>query len=205
MLRNLILTRDLSQPDASQPTGPPPTELLPILETTDVLFPALNQFCASNGFPADWPARMLGNGAQALLTFDSAAPVATAWFIRKPFYLEEVRRTFDAGPDADYYFGDFVAPNARGRRLQRALIERRLHLSREAGRRWAIALTRDDNAASLNSYTSSGFVRAAELRSHHLWRFQLDRFVRYSPAFAAGSVSPAGLSLPLGMTLRRRS
>ena len=76
---------------------------------------------------------MLGQGGQAVCIMSDNKPVAAGWLIRGPFYVDEIRRSFDAGPDADYYLGCFVAEAARGHGLQRALIRARLKLSQDAG------------------------------------------------------------------------
>src|SRR3982751_346890 len=126
MLRNLILTRDLSRP--LEPRAiPPGITLSEVRDVSSPSFSLIDDLCATHRFPAGWTAEMLAHGAHAwVLTAPNGSAVAAAWLIRSPFFIEEIQRTFDPGPEGDYYFGDFVAPDFRGQHLQRLLINIRL-------------------------------------------------------------------------------
>ena len=131
MPKDLILTR------AATPS-PPPVDLPAshslhaVTHPSDSAFLLLDRLYASAGFPADWAGKMLERDAQAVVIDADGIPAAAAMLIRRPLYIDEIRRTLDPGPDADYYFGDFVATSFRGRHLQRSLIRARLRM-RERG------------------------------------------------------------------------
>jgi GNAT superfamily N-acetyltransferase len=199
MQRNLILMRDVTQPlDNSDELRGGFTH---VHRGTDPGASELEAFCTSHRFPPQWVAKMLGLGAQAWLLIQDGQPIATGWLVREPFFIEEIGRTFDPRPDGDYYFGDFVAPAFRGNRLQRALICQRLAASRAAGRRWATALARDNNPASLRNYEREAFVPAAELITRSGCGLRLDRLRRLDFALPLSNFSPMGVSLPFSFYL----
>ena len=202
MTIDLILSRDVSQPIE---TGilPAGMAIHRVNSTGDEGFPLLESLYSSDGFPPDWARQMLDRGSQAVVVVNEDMPVASALLIRKPYYVQEVRRTFDAGPDADYYFGDFVLPAFRGRGLQRLLIRARLELTHRAARRWAMAMTRSGIPASRENYFAEGFGVASEVRTCKLARLQLEHHRRINPNLACGTLSGEGLGLRTSYILRR--
>jgi GNAT superfamily N-acetyltransferase len=102
---------------------------------------------------------MLADGAPALVAVDDATgeTLAMAWTTSRPFHVEEIGATIDPGPGGVYLFGDFVAPAARGRRLQRLLVNRRLRRA-AADAHLACTIVHPDNAASVRSYEHEGFA-----------------------------------------------
>jgi ribosomal protein S18 acetylase RimI-like enzyme len=128
---------------------------------------ALEAFTAEVGFPAGWAIDVLDEGAWAILAVDQAsrAPLAMGWGIARPFYVEEIGATVDPGPGGIYLFGDFVAPAARGRKLQRLLVSERVRRAAESAR--AFTIVHPTNTASLRSYRNEGFeTRARYTRTH---------------------------------------
>jgi GNAT superfamily N-acetyltransferase len=168
-----------------------------VTRTSDPAFAAMDRLYTDARFPPDWSASTLAAGDQALVLVDPATAhaLAAAWIARRAFYVQEIRRTFDPGPTADYYFGDFVSPAARGRGLQRLLISHRLDLSRG---RTALAMTCPANHPSQANYASLGFIPVATLTSRSLAGLQFDRC---SPAFPK-YLSREGLPLPRHTRLR---
>ena len=201
MPTNLILTRPAT-PSPPSVDLPPSFTLHPVTHPSDPAFLFLDRLYASDGFPAGWARQMLERGAQAVVIVQGDAPAASALLIRQPFYVQEIRRTFDPGPDADYYFGDFVAPGFRGRHLQRSLIRARLLMTHQAGRPWALAMTRATPPASLDNYVAEGFAPSAELRSRTFSRWQLDRFRFINRQLPHGKLSQEGFRLPFSHRLR---
>jgi ribosomal protein S18 acetylase RimI-like enzyme len=131
----------------------------------DPAFAALRSFAASQGFGNDWPADMLADHAQCALAFDEfSTPMAMAWMTRQSFYVEEMGATFDPR-GAAYLFGDWVAPEFRGRRLQRLLVAYRLDRAVELQAREAYTIIHPENAASLKSYRQEGFIEEGEIES----------------------------------------
>jgi GNAT superfamily N-acetyltransferase len=134
---------------------------------------ALEQFCTAGGFPRSWSVDMLGDGAQAFIAVDTASRrrvAAMAWLVRRPYYVAEVDHTIDPAGGV-YFFGDFVAPVYRGRRLQRLLLEHRLACAAQAGVPHAYTIIRDDNGPSIANYRALGFVPTTALaRTHWPWR-----------------------------------
>jgi GNAT superfamily N-acetyltransferase len=122
---------------------------------------ALEAFATEIGFPAGWATDVLAEGAWAILAIDQATgvPLAMGWAIARPFFVEEIGATVDPGPGAIYLFGDFVAPSARGRKLQRLLVAGRLR--RVAGVSRACTIIHPTNTASLRSYRNEGFDERA--------------------------------------------
>jgi GNAT superfamily N-acetyltransferase len=121
----------------------------------------LEAFAAAQGFPSGWAAEMLAGGATALLALDATTrePLAMGWATARPFHVEEVGRTIDPGERGIYLFGDFVAPAARGRKLQRLLVSQRLGRANGATR--ACTIVHPENVPSLHSYQNEGFVPGA--------------------------------------------
>jgi hypothetical protein len=198
---DLILTRDTTQRPAPLDL-PPRFALHQVTQPTDGGVALLDQLYTADGFPKNWPMTMLERGAHGVVLSADGVPAASAWLIRKPFYVKEIRRTFDAGLDADYYFGDFVAPSFRGEHLQRLLIRARSIMSHEAGRHWAIAMTRATIPASRANYIAEGFSLAAEIRTCRFFRLQLEHRRQIDPRLPCGRLSTEGLHLPLFYTLR---
>ena len=202
-LRNLVLVRDV---EGAFPLLARIDDFacVPVHHSRGDEFIAVEAFCAANGFPTDWPRRMLERGALGWIMITSGGEVAaTAWITRSPFYVEEIRRTFDPGPDGDYYFGDFTAPSFRGRRLHRHLIQQRLEASRGAGRRWATAMTLSTNGASLSGYEALGFAVGSELRTRRRAGWQLDSIHSISAEQPASAFSSEGFLIPGVGRLRR--
>jgi hypothetical protein len=203
MLRNLILTRDVSGPLELRaiPAG---ITLSKMRDTSSPSFAPIDELCTTHRFPAGWTAEMLAHGAQAwVLTAANGCAVAAAWLIRSPFFIDEIKRTFDAGPEGDYYFGDFVAPDFRGQHLQRLLINVRLTDSQQSRRRWAIALARAENAPSVANYTAEGFLRGGIHVSRRMGPWRLDRECRLDHSVSVGTLTPPGLRLPCAFSLHR--
>ena len=197
----LILSRNLSHPVAAMET-PAGFRLELLFGATDQGFAELDQFYRSHGFPTGWTQSMLATGAQAFVVIAPDAAVAAGWITRKPFFVDEIGYTFSPEPQGDYFFGDFVEPAWRGRKLQRLLINRRLQASIAAGQTWAFSMMRLENAASLHSYESQGFGPAARLRSSRLGRLHLDRLRPLDRALVHGSLQSHGFSLGLPFSLR---
>jgi GNAT superfamily N-acetyltransferase len=206
---DLILTRDLKSPAplAEWPAG---LRCLAVGSTADTGYAQLDAFCATNHFPPNWVAEMLNGGRSAwvVVAQDNATNqevvAAGGWMVRGPFYVEEMDRTFDSGPDGVYLFGDFVGEAWRGRGLQRQLVRERLQSAASSGARWAYSMTRDNNPASMKSYAHEGFITSAEIHVQLKGPLRLDRFRRRVKNLPAGSLSAAGMWLPLGYRLRRR-
>jgi GNAT superfamily N-acetyltransferase len=184
---DLILTRAVEPLAALElPPGFSPHR---IASATDDAVGRLSAFYTAQQFPPDWTHRMLAQGGRAVLICSGDAPCASAWIMRSPFYVSEVRGTFDAGPDADYYLGDFVTPAFRGQGLQRALIRARLQISGESNRPWAIALTRDNIPASPANYLAEGFQLAAEVQTRKIWRWEFHRLRRKRADLPCGTIN----------------
>jgi hypothetical protein len=201
--RNLIFTRDLTTPlpGIAWPEG---LTIQTLAAPGDGAFAALDRMYVANGFREGWATGLLKGTARVVVALDfSGEAVAAGWLLREPFYVAEIRRTFDPGPNGDYYFGDFVTPSWRGRGLQRASILHRLHLSAADGRRWAIAMTREDNAPSCNNYKAGGFAVAADLTTRLLRNFSLDQLRRLDTSRPYGHLSDRGIRLPFGYRLSR--
>ena len=202
MTTNLILARDASVPP---PILAIPTEctLHRVTDVSDEGFPLLDQVYADDGFPKDWATNMLARGAIAVVILVDRVPAGSALIIRKPCYVQEIRRTFDAGPEGDYYFGDFVLPAFRGRQIQRMLIRARLHISHQAGRRWAMAGTRASIPASLANYSLEGFCIASKLHARQFAGWQWEHHEVIDPTLPSGRLSRKGVALPGSHNLRR--
>jgi hypothetical protein len=170
-----------------------------VTRATDEAFAAMDRLYGAHGFPANWAAGLLQAGDRAVVVLDpeSDSAPAAAWITRRPFYVREIRRTFDPGPDGDYYFGDFVSPAARGRGLQRLVIAQRLELSRG---RTALAMTCPENDPSQSNYQSLGFTPIATLISRFIAGTQIDRCCPAFPKYLSGE----GLPLPGQRRLRFR-
>ena len=201
MQTDLILTREIHQLPEPAARGEHFTARQ-IHDSSDAASHTLDRFYTAEGFPDQWTAQLLKNGAQAVMICHDELPVAAGWLIRKPFYIEEIRRTFDPGPTSDYYFGDFVAPAFRGKRLQRALIRERLRLTHQAGYRWATAITRSTLPASLSSYSSEGFSVAVALCKRVCLGMEWTRVCRVDRTRYCGQLSKEGLRLPFSSYLR---
>lgn len=202
MTTDLILTRDATSPPP--PLGIPSDLVLhQVTNIGEAGFAFLDQIYSMDGFPPGWAAQMLGRGSVAVVIVSGQTPAASALLVRKPFYVREILRTFDAGAEGDYYFGDYVAPAFRGRQIQRMLIRARLHISQQAGRRWAHALTRTTIPASAENYLAEGFCTAAKLHARRWagWRWEHHEVV--DPRLSAGSLSDQGLRLPCSRWLCR--
>ena len=183
---DFILTRATNSPPP--PAIPEGYALWEVNGITDEKFPMLEAFYDAQQFPKQHCRLMVERGGQAVLILQDNSPVASAWLMRKPFYVTEIRRTFDAGADADYYLGDCVDPIHRGRGLQRALIRARLNLSNAAGRSHAIAMTRNTIPVSLGNYLAEGFETAAEFRIQRIFGWEWDRIRRLHPTLPTGKV-----------------
>jgi GNAT superfamily N-acetyltransferase len=200
---NVILARDVQAPLATTPL-PPELRGNWLSDANSPQFAELERLLAAHQFPTHWANEMLGAADEAIVLSDAASgeAVAAGWIARRPFYVEEIRRTFDAGLGGDYYYGDLVTREWRGRGLQKRLIEWRLERSRAAGRRWAMALTQRANAASLQSYQTCSFAVATELRSAFFAGWRCDQTIRVDERLAAGSLSREGWPLPGSRRLR---
>ena len=171
---------------------PPLATVCSITHITDISddnFPALDQFCENQHFPAGWARQMISQSAEATLLHINHVPAAAGWLTRKPFYVSEIHRTFHAGEDGDYYFGDWVAPPFRGQGMQRALIAARLHRSSQAHRHWALTMTRASIPASLINYRTCGFEISAEWRSTKILKWHRTHQQIIRPQFPAGTIS----------------
>lgn len=189
-VRDWLLVRDVQVP-AERFALPDGMRAVSVRGQADPGWQTLCQFCETHRFPAGWPAKMLAAGAVAhLLVMDSGEPIGSGWEVERPFYVEEIGRTFDAGTGNAYLFGDLIAPGHRGRRLHRHLIRLRVDSCRAAGINWAMAMTRSDNAPSVKAYQGERFQIAAELRT---WRRR---------GWRVDSVRPASADLPIGRLSR---
>jgi len=205
----LILTRDARGPIAPL-EAPAGIRVVYVVRPGDEGFAELDSLCRSYDFPASWVADMLATGAEAFAAIPvdpspSLRAVAAGWLTRKPFYVDEIGYTFTPVPEGDYYFGDFVEPAWRGRKLQRLLIHRRLEASAAAGRLWAFSMMRRDNPASLRSYQAEQFQPAARLRTMRVAGLGLDRLVPLHPDFPHGWLFTPGWDMPFSLRLRGRN
>jgi len=153
--RHLLMGRLASPVEA--PVTSPGVEILSIHRVADPATEALDGFATANGFPAGWARDMLGDGAQALAARDTTTGdiLAMGWSTRRAFHVDEIGATLNPGGGV-YLFGDFVAPQHRGRKLQKLLISHRL--GQLDGPPFACTLVEPSNAASVRSYAGEGFV-----------------------------------------------
>ena len=137
-----------------------------LTQVNDPLTQPLDPFCTSHGFPPNWPAQMLVQGAHAVMAIDSSTRqiAAMAWLTTRPYYVEEIDHTLDPAGGV-YLFGDFVAPAYRGRRLQRTLLAHRLSRFPTQS---AYTIIRDDNAPSIRNFESVDFIPTTHL-IHKQW------------------------------------
>ena len=198
----IILVRDLKRPVAQMPT-PEPFRVQTIATPRDEYFPALDQFCTLGGFPVGWAQLRLEAAARAWLVIgpDQAGAVASAWSTAQPMFIDEIGYTFTPPQRGDYFFGAFVAPAWRGRHLQRLLINRRLHASAAADRRWAMAIIHTRNRVSLRNDQSEGFTAAAKLMSLRRRDWRADHLRRVASSLPYGSLSGNGWHRRLALSL----
>lgn len=195
-VRNWLLVCDVQVP-AEALALPEGIRSASVRTQDDADWPTLCRFCETHRFPAGWPAKMLSDGAVAhLLVLESGEAIGSGWEVERPFYVEEIGRTFDAGTGNAYFFGDLVAPAYRGRRLHRHLIRLRLDSCRAAGINWAMAMTRSDNAPSLRAYQGERFQIAAELRTWRRRGWRVDSVRRTASDLPIGRLSREGFLLP---------
>jgi GNAT superfamily N-acetyltransferase len=185
---DLILVRAVTAP-IEPPSLPPDCSIIHITNPAHRDFTALDHFCLHHGFPPGWPAQMIANSASVVMIAQENVPLAAGWLTRKPFYISEIRQTFFAGDDADYYFGDWVDPNSRGQGLQRALIAARLQQSQIAHRTWALTLTRTDIPASLTNYRTCGFQVSARWRALKILKWEFGHKHRVDLTLPSGSLT----------------
>ena len=121
----------------------------------------LEAFAERQGFPEAWAHEMLAGGAEAVVARDAATgmTLAMGWATNRSFHVEEVEATVEPEAGGVYFFGDFVAPAARGHGLQRRLVAERLRAHDDAP--YAFTLVHPSNAASVRSYENAGFAVAA--------------------------------------------
>jgi len=201
MQMDFILTREITQlPEMAAPAGP--FDVRHLRDPDDFHCNALDRFYTAQGFPAKWSERLLTTGAQAVMIYHADSPIAAGWLIRKPFYIEEIRRTLDPGSETDYYFGDFVAPDFRGKGLQRALIRERLRLTQQAGQKYSTAMTSPALPASFNNYSTAGFSITFTLCKRVCLGMEWTRVCCTNPSLARGRLSNEGLRLPFYSYLR---
>lgn len=203
----LILTRDARLPAPALET-PQEVRVAHVRSAGDEGFAEIDAMCRAHGFPEGWVAAMIAAGAEAFAAIRAQVKqpqaVAAAWLTRNPFYVDEIGCTFTAAPEGDYYFGDFVEPAWRGRKLQRLLIHHRLAASHATGRLWAFAMMRQDNAPSLRSYQAEQFHAAARLGSMRIARWRLDRLHPVNPDLPHGWIYAPGWELPFSLRWSRR-
>ncbi len=204
MRRNLIFTRDLSTP-LPAPAWPEGMTVHTLTHPSDDGFALMDRMYVSNGFRPGWAADLLKGTVRAIVAIaPSGEAAAAAWLLREPFYVSEIERTFDPGPEGDYYFGDFVAPEFRGRGVQSAAILHRLAVSTAEGRRWAMAMTSESNAASCKNYQACGFAVAGSLSTRWRGKIAIDIFRHIDASRPFGSISHRGFRLPFGVEIYRR-
>lgn len=200
---NFFLTREITHPPEVTTLAARFT-VRHVCDPTDNGRKPLDHFYTAQGFPPGWSQTQLADGAQAVMIDSDGASVAAGWLIRKPFYIEEIRRTFEPAPKVDYYFGDFVAPAFRGQGFQRALIRKRLHLTSQTGQQWATAITSDHIPTSPKNFLEEGFTIAYS-GSKRIWHgLELSRICCTDRARLHGHLSQEGLSLPFSFYLRSR-
>ena len=204
MVRNLIFTRDLSTP-VPPAQWPEWATVHLVSNPSEPAFAALNALYLNHHFSPGWAAGLLKGTARAIAVTgtNGGSAVAAGWLVREPFYVSELGRNFDPGPDGDYYFGDFVDPSHRGKGLHRWLILHRLRLSIADGRRWAYAMSRDSNRGSCKNYPGTGFRLSAELTARQSRFFSLDQFKQIDSSVPFGRLTQRGLPLPSGYRLGR--
>jgi GNAT superfamily N-acetyltransferase len=144
-------------PSSEAPSTAAGVEILTIHRPADPAVAMLDTFAATHGFPAGWASEMLADGARAMVARDpgNGDAMAMAWNTGRAFHVDEIGATLDPG-EGVYFFGDFVAPRYRGRKLQRLLISKRLAAIED--RAFACTLVHPSNAASVRSYTEEGFA-----------------------------------------------
>jgi hypothetical protein len=203
--RSLVLFREL-KPPVGAPMLPAGFTSFAIRTTSDERFPLLCRSCETDGLPAGWAERMISQNHEAhLLLSEAGESAGCAWIARQAYYISEISRTFDPGPEGDYYFGDFIPPRFRGRKLHRVLIELRVAASLAAGRRYAVGMTHSENLPSIKGYRSADFEIAAELRSRPVGRWRLDSMRWHRPRPNTMQFSTEGLYVPLFGRMRRRA
>ena len=200
---NFFLTREIAPPPAATTLAAHFT-VRHVSNPGDDARDSLDRFYTAQGFPPGWSHTQLANGAQAVMIDSDESPVAAGWLIRKPFYIEEIRRTFEPAPKVDYYFGDFVAPAFRGQSLQQALIRERLHRSHQTKQQWATAMTSNHIPASLENYRAEGFTVAFTGSKWIVAGVELSRLCCTDRARLHGQLSQEGLRLPFSFYLRSR-
>jgi ribosomal protein S18 acetylase RimI-like enzyme len=195
-VRDWLLVRDVQVP--AEPLAlPEGIGAVSVRSQADPHWPTLRRFCEAHRFPESWPANMLSAGAVAhLLVADSGEAIGSGWEVERPFYVEEIGRTFDAGPGNCYFFGDLIAPAYRARGLHRHLIRLRLDSCRSAETNWAMAMTRSDNVPSVKAYQREGFQIAAELRTSRRRGWRLDSVHPTASGLPIGRLSREGFLLP---------
>ena len=203
MQMDFILTREIEQ-------LPEPAALAVAFDVRHLHDPndrycdVLDRFYTAQGFPAKWSERLLASGAQGVMICCGASAIAAGWLTRKPFYVEEIRRTFDPGSAMDYYFGDFVAPEFRGKGLQRALIRERLRLTHQSGRKGSTAMTNPALPASYNNYCTEGFSVTLTLCKRVCLGMEWTRVCCTDSRLFQGRLSKEGLRMPFSSYLRLR-
>jgi len=196
---NLILTCDLSRPMPPPPSAQPNTQVVIARSMGQEASTAMETMYAAQGFPAGWMGLMLDKGATAVgVLGPGETAIAVALITPASLHVHEIGRTFYPDPEGEYFFGDFVTPEWRGHGLQKLLIAQRLELCRAAGRKWAFAMMRRENMASVKSYASLGFVLAAEFCRHSVARWQFSRLRVRVRSLPYGRFSAEGIKLPFG-------
>jgi hypothetical protein len=187
----LILSRDLSAAVLALEV-PAGLELLRLGNVADPGVAVLEQLCSENGFPGGWVAGMLARGCRATVAVREGRAVAGAWCTSGPLFIDEIAREFMPPSQGDYFFGDLVAPQARGAGLQRLLIRARLIDSAAAGQRWATAMMFQDNPASVKSYRRESFATAATWGGWRWGRWRFERLRAVPGAAPCGSFGAKG-------------
>jgi GNAT superfamily N-acetyltransferase len=193
--RHLLMGR-LALP-VQAPATSPGVEVLSIERVADPAAQGLEGFAAANGFPAGWTRDMLADGAQALVARDTTSGeiLAMGWSTRRPFHVDEIEATLNPGGGV-YFFGDFVAPQHRGRKLQKLLISHRLAQLDSVP--FACTLVEPSNLASVRSYAAEGFVPGGSYVRYRLGRRTWARCKTMGNA-------PVAFALPsCGMVIARR-
>jgi GNAT superfamily N-acetyltransferase len=155
----LLFSAHLADAQTGRPAGPANIEATLISNPGDRLAEPLEQFCAAVGFPPGWAGDMFSDGARSVVALDTASGqvAAMGWLVRRAFYVAEVDHTIDPAGGV-YFFGDFVAPAYRGRRLQRLVLQHRIARCAQDGITHAYTIIGDDNGPSIANYRALGFV-----------------------------------------------
>jgi GNAT superfamily N-acetyltransferase len=153
-------------------------------------FSHLLSIAAQQGLDRDWCEERLAAGDGAIVAFRDGQPAGMGLVTCNPFWVEEISRTFNPGPDGCYLYATFVSPAHRGQRIQKLLDSKRLAWAAARGRRYAYALVERDNHASLRGHQASGFKTVARIDLARWRSLNICCIRRTSPSGPCGAFIP---------------